>query len=160
MSTERTSYFTKQDREDVEKSKFFINIENELGLTYKRQRAALLAVALSKPANYYTLRSDLLEQITSHQVKSSYKLFWNLLKNGVIGEGTSAKPAEYRDENNVKCYLRSDLPEHLINKFSSRVSATLEEICEEAVNLILPEDFLKMAQEKQKNILGARGEMA
>ena len=150
------SYFSNQNRPDVETSKFFINIENELGLSYKKQRAALLAVALSKPANYYTLRSDLIDKITTSQVKSAYKLFWDLLKNGVI----DGKPADYKDENNQPCYLRSDLPEHLINKFSSRVAATLEEICEEAVNLILPEDFLKMAQEKQKNILGARGEMS
>ena len=153
------SYFENQTRTDVKNSKFFINIENELGLSYKKQRAALLAVALSKPAHYYNLRSKLIDEITTSQVKKSYEMFWNLLKNGVIGEGTDAKPVSYLDENSKTCYLRSDLPEHLINKFSSRVSATLEEICEEAVNLILPEDFLKMAQEKQKNILGARGEI-
>jgi hypothetical protein len=148
------SYFSKVDRPDVEASKFFINIENELGLSYKKQRAALLAVALSKPSEYYTLRSSLIEHITTAQVRNAYKIFWQLLKNGVIGE----KPAEYKNGSET-CYLKPDLPEHLINKFASRVAATLEEICEEAVNLILPEDFLKMAQEKQKNILGARGEI-
>ena len=154
-----STYFESADRQDVKTSKFFINIENELGLSYKKQRAALLAVALTKPANYYTLRSKLIDEITTSQVKNSYKLFWNLLKNGVIGEGDAAKPVDYVNENAKQCYLKPDLPEHLINKFASRVAATLEEICEEAVNLILPEDFLKMAQEKQKNILGARGEI-
>jgi len=150
------SFFAKLDgRDTVANSKFYINIENELGLSYKKQRAALLAVALSKPANYYNLRADLIDKITTNQVKEMYEMFWNLLKNGVV----DGAPVEYLNENNVKNYLKCDLPEHLINKFSSRVSATLEEICEEAVNLILPEDFLKMAQEKQKNILGARGEI-
>lgn len=150
------SFFAKLDgRDPVANSKFYINIENELGLSYKKQRAALLAVALSKPANYYNLRADLIDKITTNQVKDMYEMFWNLLKNGVV----DGSPVEYLNENNVKNYLKCDLPEHLINKFSSRVSATLEEICEEAVNLILPEDFLKMAQEKQKNILGARGEI-
>ena len=63
------------------------------------------------------------------------------------------------DENNLPRYLKPDLPEHLINKFASRVAVTIEEIAEEAVNLILPDDFLKLAQEKQKDILGARGQI-
>jgi hypothetical protein len=150
-----TSPFDTYARTDIKDSKFYINIENELGLSYKKQRAALLAVALSKPANYYNLRSQLIDKITTNQVKDMYAIFWNLLKNGIVGD----RVVEYHNENNAKKYLKPDLPEHLINKFASRVSATLEEICEEAVNLILPEDFLKMAQEKQKNILGARGEI-
>ena len=150
------SFFASAERtESVKNSKFYINIENELGLSYKKQRAALLAVALSKPANYYNLRAKLIDKITTNQVKDMYEKFWNLLKNGVVDNAA----VEYLNENNEKNYLKCDLPEHLINKFSSRVAATLEEICEEAVNLILPEDFLKMAQEKQKNILGARGEI-
>ena len=157
MSTNPTSYFARENRENVEKSKFFIDITNELGLNYKRQRAALMGVALAKPGNYYQLRADLVEQLTTAQVKHAYKLYWELLKNGVVGD--NPKTAEYRDENNTVCYLKPDLPEHLINKFASRVAVTIEEIAEEAVNLILPDDFLKLAQEKQKDILGARGQI-
>jgi hypothetical protein len=33
----------------------------------------------------------------------------------------------------------------------------MEEIAEEAVNMIMPEDFLKLAHEKQKEILTGKG---
>ena len=137
-------------------SKFYINIENELGLSYKRQRSALLGVALAKPANYYNLRANLVQQLTVKQVKDAYDLYWNVLKFGIIG----TEQVKYKDEANTDVNLVPDLPEHLINKMASRISATLEEIAEECVNMILPEDFLKMAQEKQKDILGARGQMS
>jgi hypothetical protein len=153
------SYFSQERPDDITQSKFYIDITNELGLKYKKQRAHLMGVALAKPANYYALRAKLVEQLTTAQVEHAYKLYWNLLKNGVIGTESSAKQVQYYDEKDSICYLKCDLPEHLINKFSSRVAATMEEIAEEAVNLILPEDFLKLAQEKQKDILGARGQI-
>ena len=134
-------------------SKFYINIENELGLSYKKQRSALLGVALAKPANYYNLRAQLVEDITTKQVKDAYELYWGILKEGVI----SAKKIEYLNASDAKVQLVPDLPEHMINKFASRVAATLEEIAEECVNMILPDDFLKLAQEKQKGVLSANG---
>jgi len=153
------SFFRNDQREDVNKSKFYIDITNELGLKYKKQRAALMGVALAKPGNYYALRAELVEKLTAAQVENAYKLYWNLLKNGVPSIESTATQTTYLDETSTQCYLKPDLPEHLINKFASRVAATMEEIAEEAVNLILPEDFLKLAQEKQKDILGARGQM-
>ena len=152
------SYFASENREDVNKSKFFIDITNELGLNYKKQRAALMGVALAKPGNYYTLRAELVEKLTTAQVKHAYKMYWELLKNGVVGADNPQQQG-YNDENGQARFLKPDLPEHLINKFASRVAVTIEEIAEEAVNLILPDDFLKLAQEKQKDILGARGQI-
>ena len=134
-------------------SKFYINIENELGLSYKRQRSALLGVALAKPANYYNLRAKLVQQLTVKQVKDAYDLYWGILKYGIIG----AEQVKNKDELMADVNLVPDLPEHLINKFASRIAATLEEIAEECVNMILPDDFLKLAQEKQKGVLSANG---
>ena len=134
-------------------SKFFINIENELGLSYKKQRAVLLGTALAKPQNYYALRADLVDKLTVKQVKDADQLYWNVLKKGII----ATQQIKFKDgaENDVN--LIPDLPEHLINKFASRVAATMEEIAEEAVNMIMPEDFLKLAHEKQKEVLTGKG---
>jgi hypothetical protein len=134
-------------------SKFFINIENELGLSYKKQRAVLLGTALAKPQNYYALRADLVDKLTVAQVKQAYQMYWNLLKKGSIGGNV----VTFKDGGDATVNLVPDLPEHLINKFASRVAATMEEIAEEAVNMIMPEDFLKLAQEKQKEILTGKG---
>ena len=138
-----------------EESKFFINIENELGLSYKKQRAKLLGVALSKPHFYYALRADIVDKLTTKQVKDAYKLYWDILKLGKINGTEILYTADESKANNEK--LIPDLPEHLINKFASRVAATMEEIAEECVAMIMPEDFLKLAQEKQKEILSSKG---
>jgi len=148
-------YFNAQHVDNINESKFHINISNELGLKYKKQRAALLGVALAKPGNYYKLRADIVEQLTQQQVEQFYNMYWQFFKNGVINGAV----VTYQDERDRQAFLKPDLPEHIINKFSSRVSATIEEIAEEAVSMVLPDDFLKMAQEKQKDLLGARGQI-
>lgn len=138
-----------------ETSKFYIDIANELGLGYKKNRAALLGTALGKPANYYNLRAHLVDVLTEKQVKDAYKMYWDILKLGHLP--TTTAPYKYKNGNDVDTLLVPDLPEHLINKFASRVAATIEEMAEECVNLIMPEDFLKLAHEKQKDILSAKG---
>ena len=136
-------------------SKFYINIANELGLGYKKNRAVLLGTALGKPANYYALRAELVEKLTEKQVTEAYKMYWDLLKLGHL-PGTNV-PHEFENGAGAKVKLIPDLPEHLINKFASRVAATIEDMAEECVNMIMPEDFLKLAHEKQKDILSAKG---
>ena len=139
-----------------EKSKFYIDIANELGLGYKKNRAVLLGTALGKPANYYALRAELVEKLTEKQVTDAYKMYWDILKLGILPDTVQAHTFE--NGNGVKgTKLIPDLPEHLINKFASRVAATIEEMAEECVNMIMPEDFLKLAHEKQKDILSAKG---
>ena len=82
-------------------------------------------------------------------------MYWDILKLGILPNTTQAY--KYKNGNDVDQDLVPDLPEHLINKFASRVAATIEEMAEECVNLIMPEDFLKLAHEKQKDILSAKG---
>lgn len=138
-----------------DKSKFYIDIANELGLGYKKNRAVLLGTALGKPANYYNLRAHLVDVLTEKQVKEAYKMYWDILKLGHLPNTT--QPYKFKNGNDADTELVPDLPEHLINKFASRVAATIEEMAEECVNLIMPEDFLKLAHEKQKDILSAKG---
>ena len=82
-------------------------------------------------------------------------MYWDLLKLGHLPGTNAAHKFKNGSDDDVE--LVPDLPEHLINKFASRVAATLEEIAEECVNMIMPEDFLKLAHEKQKDILSAKG---
>ena len=136
-------------------SKFKIDIANSLGLSYKKQRADLLGLALGKPANYYALRAKLVEDLTISQVEHFYDMYWELLKEGKIN-GTQVR---YEGVDGKPYPLVPDLPEFLINKFASKVSATIEDMADEAVSMIMPDDFLKLAHEKQKDILSAKGQI-
>jgi hypothetical protein len=138
---------------DVENSKFYININNELGLNYKRVKGSLLALSLSKPSNYYDLRNDIINQITEHSVQETYTRFWGILRNGRI----NGNQTTYVDETGRAQPFVPQLPEHIINEFATKCARTIEDMCEECVDLILPDDYLKLSQNRQKDILKSKG---
>jgi hypothetical protein len=140
---------------NVKDSKFFIDIKNELGLDYKRVRGDLLALSLSKPSNYYDLRSGVITAITERMVEMIYMMVWELLRNGKVG-GDQIKYDSLKS-NGVP--FIPQLPEHLINQFATKAARTVEDICEEAVALILPDDYLQLSQNRQKDILRSKGMM-
>ena len=140
---------------DPRSSKFFIDIKNELGLDYKRVRGDLLALSLSKPSNYYDLRTKVISKVTDKMVETFYLLFWDLLRNGRV-EGDQFG---YKNVKDVDIEFHPQLPEHLINQFATKAARTIEDICEEAVSLILPDDYLQLSQNRQKDILRSKGMM-
>jgi hypothetical protein len=140
---------------NVQESKFFIDIKNELGLDYKRVRGDLLALSLSKPSNYYDLRTFVIAQITEQMVEAIYMMVWQLLRNGIVG----SDQIEYKNVANTSVAFVPQLPEHLINQFATKAARTVEDICEEAVALILPDDYLQLSQNRQKDILRSKGMM-
>jgi hypothetical protein len=140
---------------DLNDSKFYINIKNELGLDYKRVRGDLLALSLSKPSNNYELRTKVITNITEALVEQTYTMFWQLLRNGKIN-GTQLDYAPITGSS--KPFIPS-LPEHSINMFATKAARTIEDICEEAVSLILPDDYLQLSQNRQKDILRSKGMM-
>ena len=140
---------------DLNESKFYINIKNELGLDYKRVRGDLLALSLSKPSNYYDLRTKVISDVTEAMVQSVYTMFWQLLRNGKI----DADQLQYVPITGGSKPFIPQLPEHLINQFATKAARTIEDICEEAVSLILPDDYLQLSQNRQKDILRSKGMM-
>ena len=140
---------------DLNQSKFYINIKNELGLDYKRIRGDLLALSLSKPSNYYELRTKVITAVTEALVEQTYIMFWQLLRNGKIG----SDQLEYTPLTGTAVAFIPSLPEHSINMFATKAARTIEDICEEAVSLILPDDYLQLSQNRQKDILRSKGMM-
>jgi len=140
---------------NVQESKFFIDIKNELGLDYKRVRGDLLALSLSKPSNYYDLRTKVISGVTEKMVEVIYVMFWELLRNGKIERDQIA----FKNVTNDDVPFIPQLPEHLINQFATKAARTIEDICEEAVALILPDDYLQLSQNRQKDILRSKGMM-
>ena len=141
----------------VTDSKFYIDIKNELGLDYKRVRGDLLALSLSKPSNYYDLRTNVISLVTEDFVQTIYIRFWNLLRNGIVNDGSD--PITYYNAAGNEVPFVPQLPEHLINQFATKAARTIEDLCEEAVSLVLPDDYLQLSQNRQKDILRSRGMM-
>ena len=118
-------------------------------------RGDLLALSLSKPSNYYDLRTKVISDVTEAMVQQIYTMFWQLLRNGKIG----ANQLSYAPIVGANKEFIPALPEHLINQFATKAARTIEDICEEAVSLILPDDYLQLSQNRQKDILRSKGMM-
>ena len=126
-----------------------------MGLDYKRIRGDLLALSLSKPSNYYDLRTKVISEVTEALVEQVYTMFWELLRNGII----KGSQLEYVPIAGGSKPFIPQLPEHSINMFATKAARTIEDICEEAVSLILPDDYLQLSQNRQKDILRSKGMM-
>ena len=62
------------------------NVNDNLGLQYKRFRKSLYSLSLSKPSVYYDLQEKVTNQIKTRMVTSVYKDVYELLRFGKINE--------------------------------------------------------------------------
>jgi hypothetical protein len=141
---------------NLESSKFFIDIKNELGLNYKKVRGDLLATSLAKPQNYYALRNDIISSMTEAQVERMYEVVWRVLRNGQAPNGN---PFVYQNASDRATQFVPQIPEHIIGELASKAARTIENLMEEIIEEILPDDYLALAQNRQKQILKSKGVM-
>ena len=141
---------------NLSSSKFYIDIKNELGLNYKKVRGDLLATSLAKPQNYYALRNDIIGSMTEAQVQTMYEVVWRCLRNGQKPNGD---PFTYRNAENAPTEFVPNVPEHIIGEYASKAAKTIENLMEDIIEQILPDDYLALAQSRQKGILKSKGIM-
>jgi len=141
---------------DLSTSKFYIDIKNELGLNYKKVRGDLLATSLAKPQHYYALRNDIISSLTEAQVEAMYTVVWMCLRNGQKPNGN---PITYRNASDAPTQFVPQVPEHIIGEFASKAAKTIESLMEDIIEQILPDDYLALAQSRQKSILKSKGIM-
>jgi len=140
-------------------SVFRVDAKNQLGLDFQKTRSKLLAIALSKPESYYTLRENVITAITESSVEQAYNSYWNLLTKGVYNkvneDGTSGGVGQLVWPTDGKEF-EPNLPESEVNKFALKVARAVQEIAEEAVDEILPMDIDSLAKRKSKSLLEAK----
>jgi hypothetical protein len=141
---------------DLNESKFYINIKNELGLNCKKVRGDLLATSPAKPQNYYTLRNNIISSMTEAQVENMYRVVWRCLRNGQKPNGN---PITYQNAADAVTQFVPQVPEHIIGEFASKAAKTIENLMEDIIEQILPDDYLALAQSRQKSILKSKGIM-
>jgi hypothetical protein len=130
-------------------SNFKVNPKNILGLDARKTRSKLLALALSKPEQYYELRERVIEKMTENAVDELYNVYWGALTNGVVKE----QQLQFPGGGN----FHPNLPESDVNKFALKCANAIYEISQEAVESILPLRFKDLAIESQEAILSERG---
>ena len=156
-----------------DRANFKINPANALGIDADETRAKLIALALSKPENYYKLREIAIQAITRKLAVETYDLYWDILTQGLVprmpgaGAGTGlrdapdnksqllfpgAAPSPYADTP-----FTPHLPEKEVNIICSKISDQIKQIGRNVIEEIMPMNHLEMAQKKQVDILKAKG---
>jgi hypothetical protein len=130
-------------------SNFKVKPKNILGLDARKTRSKLLALALSKPEDYYKLREEVIEKMTENAVDEIYNTFWSALTDGIVGGNQINIPGGGAFQPN--------LPESDVNKFALKCANAIYEISQEAVESILPNRFKELAIDTQEAILTEKG---
>ena len=122
-------------------NKFQIDTNDVLGFDYQAYVAEVRALALSRPADYFQLRKEVLLKVKSDAVGNLYKTLFHVLSKGTDLAG---RPIGRLGRDG----LIPGYPSNKINDFAIMVASELGEFLNEAIDLILPDDFEKLASGK------------
>jgi hypothetical protein len=158
------------------RASFRINPSNALGIEADQTRSKLIALALSKPENYYKLRDTAVNAITSNLANTIYDMYWDILTEGLIPktEGDPDPTEGYAGVDGDATHwqlvypdiagspykglpFEPKLPEKEVNIICSKISDQIRQIARNIIEEIMPMNHLEMAQKKQVDILKARG---
>ena len=157
------------------RANFRIDPANALGIEADQTRSKLIALALSKPENYYKLRDTAVNSITKNLAVTIYDMYWDILTEGLVPAMADAEAPElgFRDTGVEGAYqlcfpevagspyageeFKPKIPEKEVNIICSKISDQIRQIARNIIEEIMPMNHLEMAQKKQVDILKARG---
>jgi hypothetical protein len=117
------------------KSNFEIDTNDYMGFEFEEYLNDINAMAISKPAEYYQMRSDMLKLVKKKVIKDVYTAYYTLLTTQQVGT-FNGKP------------LVPNYPTQKASKFALEASATTGAILNKALEIVLPIDFTNIAHTK------------
>jgi hypothetical protein len=132
---------------------FKIDPSDYRGIEHEEFRTNLLNLALTKPTDYNKLRMHVLKKVKKQAVESQYSIYYYLLT-----EGCSVADDGKTKSNHILSGIDGlpehqgifvpRVPKHIVNEFALKASATIDKIAEEAINMILPDDWKTIADQR------------
>ena len=116
---------------------FQVDTSDYMGFKYEEYLNQLMSLAMSKPSEYYKIRSDTLKALKQGIITQIYTTYYTLLTTGKVG---NASPL---GADLVPCY-----PQQKASQFSLAASKTINEILNSALDIILPANHLDVAKMK------------
>jgi len=131
-------------------SDFKVDTSNYLGLSNAKFKNELLRLALTKPEDYFKLRADVLEKITERIVKNMFETFYNVMTDGTVddGAGTPVAASAVKDAGGANNVFKPNMAYQDVSKFALSASETLQGICEECVEKLLPLNYRDLAESR------------
>jgi hypothetical protein len=115
---------------------FKIDTKNYLGQSYNSFNRRAYSVALSQPDRFQQIRDDVIQSLINNTVEQVYQSFYNVLTTGRDNAG-----AQITRELGAPSY-----PEQKTSAFALRAAQTVQKLCEEACDLILPVSAKQIAE--------------
>ena len=128
-------------------TEFKIDPADYLGIEHEGFKQNMLELALSKPSEYFELRRIVLDHTKKETVKNIYTTYYNLLTLGKKNDGSDIVPST----GGTKMYdnkFKPHIPKQKVNEFSLMASKTIDRIAEDALEMILPQDYRKIAESR------------
>jgi len=136
---------------------FKINPADYLGSDYEAFKTDMLELAISKPSDYFNLRKTILKRVKTQAVQDQYNIYYSLLTAGVayneIKEGgvkviDGGKNIFDNAAAGVSPFTPK-MPKQLVNEFALKAAKTIEAIADEAVEMLLPMNYRKIAEGRE-----------
>ena len=132
---------------------FKIDPSDYRGIEHEEFRTNLLNLALTRPTEYNKLRMNVLKKVKKAAVESQYAIYYYyyLLTEGLSVNGKVksnhilSDVAESMEHVGI---FKPSVPKHIVNEFALKASATIDKIAEEAINMILPDDWKTIADQR------------
>ena len=115
---------------------FQVDTSDYMGFKYEEYLNELMSIAVSKPSEYYKMRSDTLKLLKQGIITQIYETYYKLLTTGKIGAAT------------LLGVLVPSYPQQKASQFSLAASKTINEILNSALDIILPANHLDVAKMK------------
>ena len=127
-------------------NKFQLDTNDVLGFAYQEYVSSIRALALSKPAEYFKLRKEVLKEVKNEAVGQLYNTLFSVLSKGETLKKTKIGTPPYHLGGTDG--LHPKYPSQKINDFCIQVASDLADHINRAIDIILPDDFEKLAAGK------------
>ena len=129
---------------------FKIDTADYLGMKHEAYKTKLFQLAIVSPKDYFKIREQVLEKVKTQAVETQYEVYYNLLTMGedpdgipyVSGSGDTPGVGSLRD------YFYPSVPLQECNQFALKASKTIDAICEEAVEMLIPMNYKEIAEKR------------
>ena len=121
---------------------FSVDVENYLSFQFDDHKNKMLALSLSNPTAYETGRAKMVESIRNKTVKDFYSTLMSVMTTGKLTGASSTVIAD----------TTIGYPKQDAAKFCISAAETLNKICVECVDIILPPPYSRIALQRDSDL--------
>ena len=106
-------------------------------------KTRLIQLSLTDPPAYYKLREEVLTQVQKEAVQTQYKVYYNLLHNGMNAAGTApvVTGGDAKMGMTLEQIFKPCVPRQECNKFAIAAAKPIHDISEAAIEMLLPKNY-------------------